>query len=361
MNGCIMDSRSTSSVSLDLFGVADKLSAGLKALTVSASGLALFLAAGCADRNSIAYRVQNYEEPAKVQSKDARQPGTPTNGATKPTGPVRLNQPRQIDVSARNTRAEPESRFAFLDWFGKSANAARVQNSAAELRKSRDVTASMQVPTETSQPARYQPVTIGEDSRLVVTFNSALPRPAGDAVELRGADITGSVSQTQVEDPKQEPVSQDDAVKRELLQVEKRLLSAQTRGKETQVRSASTESVQEFLPSKDNPVRMQLSTGHSAFDHEELETLKVLAAQHFRTGRILHVRAVTRGRSGDTGTSINRIRRLNGHTKRAILALSGYGVDPHKIGTSTAEQRTTGVVFGTSRRADRDRLEFSFE
>ncbi len=357
----IMVLRSTSSVSVDLFCVADKLSAGLKALAVLASGLALFLAAGCADRSSIAYRVQNYEKPATAQARDARPPDTPTDVATKPTGPVRLNQPRQVDVSARNTGAEPESRFAFLDWFGKSANAARVQNSAAELRKSRDVTASMQAPTETSHPARHQPVTIGEDARLVVTFNSALPRPAGEAVELRGADITGSVSQPQVEGPKQEPVSQDDAVKRELLRVEKQLLSAQTRSKETQVRSASTDSVQEVLPSKNNPVRMQLSTGHIAFDRDELEVLKALAAQHFRTGRVLHVRAVTRGRSGDAGTSINRIRRLNGHTKRAILALSGYGVDPHRIGTSTAEQRTTSVVFGTSRRADRDRLEFSFE
>lgn len=357
----IMVLRSTSSVSVVLFCITDKLSAGLKAFTVPATGLALFLAAGCADRNSIAHRVQNYDEPATAQSKDAKQADTSTDRATTPAGPVRLSPPQQMEISARTTRTKPESRFAFLDWFGKSANAARVQNSAAELRKSRDVTASMQAPAEISQPARHQPVTIGEDARLVVTFNSTLPRPAGEAVELRGAEITGSISESKAEAPKQEPVSQDDAVKRELLQVEKRLLSAQTRGKETQVRSASTDSVQDVLPTKGNPVRMQLSTGHISFDNDELEILKALAAQHFRSGRVLHVRAVTRGRSGDAGTSINRIRRLNGHTKRAILALSGYGVDPHKVETSTAEQRTTGVVFGASRRADRDRLEFSFE
>ena len=115
------------------------------------------------------------------------------------------------------------------------------------------------------------------------------------------------------------------------------------------------------MPNRANPKRLQLALNSATFSQDELGVLREIADLHARTGRPVHIHAVTRGVSVDTRKSVARIRRLQLHANRAIAALVHYGVPQTSITTSTAEQRMTGVSLDATTAADRDRLELSLQ
>ena len=346
--------------------------------------IVLFVSA-CADRDSLVYRVreagvqtaQNTPNPDSTAETETAQ--NQVSQAQPPTGPVRLGQPLEAPSAGPQNQhpasEEPEDRFAFLDWFGDAANAARVKNPAAELRKARAITAGMEEQSEPNAPATTsRPLIVTENSRLMPTYADGLPRPGGeppDAAEnsplLRGANVTGSV--TLPEEPVEKPTVRDakDPVKEQLLKMNERLRQAKQKRKAPQVRHANADpdtvtSVRPVqIPDRHNPIRIQLSTNHDGFDQGELEILKNVAELHWKTGRAIHIHGVSRGHAGTSDTRIERIQRLRRHTERAIGALARIGVDPDDITTSAAEQRMTGGSSRSARVADRDRLEFSLQ
>ncbi len=338
---------------------------------------------GCADQDSLAYRVQNYDGGQNPGNQSVAEAGpqdpvledTHPQDASDVSGPVQLRQPEENDTAQRPHPKEPENRFAFLDWFGNSANRAKVKDPVTELRKARAITAAMgHQPNSQQSPEKRQAFMIGEDSRLVPTYIDGLPDPGGEQPapdgqlpQLRGADITGSVT------PPTEPatlsttVSADDPAGGELLRIDERLRQADeklTSGGEVYA-SVDPGSIRaarpQHLPDRDNPVRLHVGLNGPAFDKDDLAVLKSIAAMHRKSGRNVHIHGVSRGPAGDSDTSIKRVKRLHKHTERAIAALARFGVQRGAISTSTAEQRMTGVYFGTERPTDRDRLELSFQ
>ena len=346
-------------------------------------GCLLASIAGCSDRESLAYRVQNYdgsETPQTPRAADAGQQD-PVPEEVRPqvappgSGPVQLSRPESAETVARPHAGDPENRFAFIDWFGNSANPAKVKDPVKELRKARKITAAMAEQPESRQtPKAQQPFTVSENSRLVPTYTDGLPDPGGtlpvpdgEVPQLRGADITGSVTPPEKPASRTTPASTDDPVKAQLLKVDERLRQTGTRLRSENERHASadpeavTSINPQHLPDQGNPVRLHVALNGGRFDEDDLAVLKNLAAIHRKTGRKIHIHGVSRGPAGDSETSIKRVRRLHGHIKRAIVALRRMGVKQNAISTSTAEQRMTGMYFGSERPGDRDRLELSFQ
>ncbi len=345
------------------------------------AGILAATLAACADRDSLVHRVKNYDAGRTKQTQAVAAPQTQPEVPDQigiaqdkaPSGPVQLSQPTTDEVDRANA-PEPETadnRLAFLDWFGDSADPARVKDPVAELRKARAHTAGMPQPPKSQSPSSQQAFMISENSRLVPTFRDGLPNPNGTLPEpeseqpvLRGADITGSVT------PRTKPAPKDvttdktaeptDPAKDRLLQIGKQLRKTDQRYASADP-DAVTATGPQGVPTRDNPVRLHVALTGAAFDDEDTAALKQIAALHRKTGRKIHIHGVSRGMAGDSETSITRVRRLHKYSKRAIAILARYGVNAADVSTSTAEQRTTGVYFGTSRPQDRDRLEFSLQ
>ena len=343
-----------------------------------AAVIAVVLAA-CADRESLVHRVKNYDanrtQQASAEHPPAEAPDdtvqAPVPAENPPaSGPVQLSRPETTDQSvARAPQSEPtDDRLAFLDWFGNSADPAKVKDPVEELRKARAITAGMSQQPEPRLPNKPQALVVSENSRLVPTYREALPdpnqkrkRPVADQLQLRGADgdiVTGSVT------PREEPASRDrDPVKEQLLQVDRQM--RQTRNGRTtetkRVANAEPNSAAPHIPSRDNPLRLHIGLNGGAFDGDDTAALKNIAILHLRTGRKIHIHGVSRGMAGDSDTRTRRVLRLHKHATRAIAVLTQYGVNAANISTSTAEQRMTGVYLGDSRPEDRDRLEISLQ
>lgn len=283
-------------------------------------------------------------------------------------GPMKLARPEVADAPAPvpGETTQTENRYAFLDWFGNAAERAKVRNSAAVLRQSRDLTATLG--TDVAVADRQTTIRIGENSRLVPTYEEGLPEPQGQEPALRPSDITGSVTRTPArreaeESPPRTQTSPGDEfadLERRLTEARRKLEKPKTTRTVVASRAPSPEPSAPALPDGSNPLLMQLEPGRHGFNSSELAALKRLAGQQVRSGRKLHIRAVARGRAGDAETSLERVRRLKGHTRTALAALRHYGVDPRNVETSSAEQRVAGNTSDTETLADRDRLEFSF-
>lgn len=333
----------------------------------------------CADRDSLVHRVKNYD-PNRTKQASVEQPPSETVDDTVETqalaeappasGPVQLSRPETTDTDhprAPHTE-KADDRLAFLDWFGNSADPAKVKDPVEELRKARAITAGMKQPPEPQLPNQPQALVVSDNSRLVPTYKDALPdpnqqrkAPATDQLQLRGADadiVTGSVT------PREEPASRNrDPVKEQLLQVDRQM--RQTRAERTtetkRVARADPDAATTHIPSRDNPLRLHIGLNGGAFDGDDTAALKNIAVLHLKTGRKIHIHGVSRGMAGDSDTRTKRVRRLHKHAKRAIAVLAQYGVNAANISTSTAEQRMTGVYLGDSRPQDRDRLEISLQ
>lgn len=343
--------------------------AGILAVTLSA----------CADRDSLVHRVKNYDAGRTKQTQAVAAPETqpeapdqPSTAQTMvPSGPVQLSQPT-VDELERANVPQPETadnRLAFLDWFGDSADPARVKDPVSELRKARAHTAGMPQQPKTQSPSSQQAFMISDNSRLVPTFrdglsnpDGTLPAPESEQPELRGADITGSVTPRRKPAPKdtvtEKTAEPTDPAKDRLRQIGNQLRNTNQRYASADPDAVTVASPQ-GVPTRDNPVRLHVALTGAGFDDEDTAALKQIAVLHRKTGRKIHIHGVSRGMAGDSETSIKRVRRLHKHTKRAIAVLARYGVNAANVSTSTAEQRTTGVYFGASRPQDRDRLEFS--
>ena len=312
------------------------------------SGLLLIAAfaaslTACADRDSLVHRVKNYDanrttqapaEPPQETSPPADQLQVSDNTPT--SGPVQLSRPlTDGENQVRTPQAEPtDDRLAFLDWFGNSADPAKVKDPVAELRKARAITAGMTPQPEAQSPSKRQAFVVSENSRLVPTYSDALPNPnekqqapATEQLQLRGADIvTGSVT------PREEPASRDrDPAKEQLLQVDRQM--RQTRGEQTTPNKrlanadpdAAVPVVTPYVPGPDNPLRLHIGLNGGAFDGDDTAALKNIAVLHLKTGRKIHIHGVSRGMAGDSDTRTKRVRRLHKHSKRAIAVLTQYG------------------------------------
>ena len=333
---------------------------------------AILLAVGCADRNAIVHEIKNYDSGQTVRNEQRQEPPqtAPQEAAHDPAGPMQLTRkPAPPTEQPERPGASTENRYAFLDWFGASADKARVRNSAAVLRQARTVTAAM--PENAKQPPDAPPrapVSVGDDSRLKVTFNDDLPSPHGQNLVLRGADITGSVTQKRPETAPAVRTERDAAVAAELKKAERRLELSRSKTARTEQRTALSDPQAETtydatpaLPDRDNPVRLELSSKQRIFGKKDLAVLREIAQLHLQSGRKLHIRAVARGNPGGRDDSMRRVKRLNRHIDRAMEALGAYGVEPHLISSSMAEQRTAGTGSDGLELADRDRLELSFD
>ena len=321
---------------------------------------------GCADRDSLVHRVKNYDANRTAQNQTktpapAEKPEQRTDapdvqqapGSKPQSGPVQLSQPEGDGVvQSRAPKPVPvDDRLAFLDWFGNSADPAKVKDPVSELRKARAITAGMTPPPETQTPRAGHGLVVSDNSRLVPTYRDGLPNPDGlprpegtvpELPQLRGADITGSVT------PRKQPGSRKAPDKPE------------QRHANVDPSAAPSVSPQE-TPSRDNPIRLHVGLNGGAFDGDDTAVLKDIAVLHLKSGRKIHIHGVSRGPAGNSETSIDRVRRLHKHTNRAIAVLAQFGVKAADISTSTAEQRMTGTYIGTGRPKDRDRLELSLQ
>ena len=321
-------------------------------------GAVVLVTAGCADRRSMVYQVHTPTDTSPPAKQSPQVSETDQ-------GPINLARPEVSDTPAPGQPLPNEGRYVFLDWFGSAAERARVQNSAAVLRQSRELSA--QLGTDVDAGHRRSTVVIGENARLVPTYEDGLPEPDGVEPALRPADITGSV--TPALERREEAVAPPAASEPRrdgFAELEARLNEARRKLKQPRTRTAEThtqapsEPSAPTLPDASNPLLMQIEPGRHGFNSSELATLEKLAGQQARSGRTLHIRAVSRGPAGDSRASLERVRRLNGHTRTAIAALRHYGVDPRDVETSSAEQRVAGNAPDAEALADRDRLEFSF-
>lgn len=339
---------------------------------VAIACLALAGLTACADRESVAFRLNKPFAAARPPVAKAPVPADPAPRTAEQDGPVQLSP--QVETGAAEPQAEEKNadRLAFLDWFGDAADRARVKNPVAELRKSRAVTAAMTPPDTSNRPRLLSPVVVSDGSRLVPTYNEVLPDPSANealpdpsavqAPPLRGSDITGSVN-PRAPAAKNPPASEpaDDPVRKQLLKADERLRKTRQANRRHQAEIAPETTSRPHVPERDNPIRMQIGPAGAVFGQEELAQLRQLAQLHRQTGRKIRIHGVARGTAGSRNTSARRVRRLHSHAGRALAALVRFGVDRSHVVISTAEQRTAGIDNGAESMPDRDRLEFSLE
>lgn len=371
-----------------------------RAMATAVLGLSIVVITGCAKREAAVY-----QEEVEVQTPAPAMLAAPADGnihaAPKPAGPidlkpssaVQVTHPSNVPETSSSLHAidvpDPSERLAFLEWFGSAADRARVRYPTDALRMSREVTVQHLPEPGAEAATAPPPFAISNNSRLVPTYGDGLPG-LDQAPEPQAAsdherdDITGSFAQqpqtaqaaaaakqepaTAAVEPQAATASVTATVKTQPAKAGVQLLPVQPRAEATQQAHAAVEPepadeapVQIHLPDRTNPFRLHIDREVSGFNQRDRSLLEDLAALHAKTGLNVHIRGVTRGVSGDGRKSVERVRRLHGHANRAIAVLGRHGVPRSRITISTAEQRMTGIDFGTFSTADEDRLELSLE
>lgn len=385
-----MVSRVPNSIFVNRCRTPNRLDAYRRFAAMAVLGLSILLIAGCAGSDTTAYRA---DEPDPQTTEALPAPAVEDGQAISTgSGPVNLALVGKSDTAGIPTEiagpapvktaaaTDTSGRMAFLEWFGSSADRARVHSPTDELRKSREFTSGQEPPSELAAgpQALDQPFAISNNSRLVPTYSDGLPgvehaNKAPGPLEAGQVDITGSVTARQQSDQirplavKKTPVATEPTapVKHDATAPEAEMTLREPAKTPVQ-RQASVDAAPEpdtgvDLPSRDNPVRLHIERGVPRFNEQEQKVLAGLAALQVKTGLNVHIRGIARGISGDRQRSTMRVKRLHAHANRAIAVLAHHGVPRSRITITTAEQRMTGIDLGSFSTADEDRLDFSLE